>query len=125
MSGRAAARVATRPAARPQPQRRAELQLARRRRRRPRIRLGLLVIPLFALLFSGVIYVNSAELALVKRQGQVARQTAEVQEQIARLQGTRSQTDVAVRARADRMGMFRPRSDDLRYIQARGATPAP
>jgi len=126
MSTRAAARVDPRPDAPPRA-RPAELRVARRRRRRGRVRLrlGLLTIPLFALLFSGVVYVNSAELALIKRQGQVARQTAEVQEQIARLRASQNQMDVAVRARADRMGMFRPKSDDLRYIEARGVAPTP
>lgn len=126
MSTRAAARVAPRPAARPRAARRPDLHLTRRRRRaRVRIRLGLLTIPLLALLFSGVIYVNAAELELTKQQGQVARHTAEVQDQIARLRVTQSEMDVNVRARADRMGMYRPASGDLRYITVRGTAPTP
>ncbi len=94
------------------------------RRRRFRIRLGLLYIPLVALLFAGVVYINSKELALVKRQGEVARQTARIQEQLALTSGRQAKIDATVRARAESMGMISPSSDAIRYIAARPA-PAP
>ena len=93
-----------------------------RRRFRFRLRLGLLTIPLVAVLFAGVVFINSKELALVKRQGQVVRQTAAVQDQLARLNARQDKIDVTVRARAERMGMVSPSSDALQYVKARPTT---
>lgn len=122
--GAAARDHVARPQSSPRPRPRPTAVRTRPRRRRFRVRLGLLSIPLVALLFAGVVYINSAELALVKRQGQVVRQTANVQEQLARLNARQDKIDVTVRARAENMGMISPSSDALRYVAARPA-PAP
>ncbi len=123
--GAAARDHVARPQAQPRPRTRPTEVRSRPRRRRSRlrIRLGLLSIPLVALLFAGVVYINSAELALVKRQGEVVRETARIQEQLAGLNGRQAKIDVTVRARAESLGMINPSSDALRYVTAR-PTPA-
>ncbi len=110
-----------RPEPRPRP-RPTAVRTQPRRRRRPRIRLGLLTIPLVALLFSGVVFINARELALVKRQGQVVRQTSEVQDQLAALTARQGKIDAGVRGWAEKTGMVSPSSDLLHYVTARPQT---
>lgn len=113
-----------RPAPRPRPRPRV-VRSSARRRRQVRIRFGLLTIPLIALLFAGVVFINSKELSLVKRQGEVVRQTARVQEQLAQLNAKQEKADVTVRTRAEAMGMVNPSTDSIQYITARPETPTP
>ena len=86
------------------------------------MRLGLAIIPLIATLFAGVVYVNSAELRVTKRQGQVARQTVAVQEQIAQLNATLAKRDVQVHAKADALGLILPTSEQLQFLDVRPVT---
>lgn len=119
--GAAAARPQTRPQtpARPRPRPKAVPAARRRRRFRLRIRLGIAVIPLVGLLFMGIVYVNSAKLAVTKRQGQIATQMVAVQSEIARLQTRSAQSDAKVRKFAEAQGMTLPPSDEWVYVPAR------
>lgn len=121
----APARPARTPAPAPAPRRRPTVVTRQRRRRRARfrLRLGLATIPLVAVLFAGVIYVNSAELRVTKRQGEVVRRTAVVQGQIDMARAAQAKRDAVVRTRAEELGMVTPNSDDLHYIEARPAAP--
>lgn len=106
-----------RPRPRPRPQ---AVPAARRRRRaRFRLRLGLAVIPVMAVLFGGVVWLNSAKLGVTKRQGQVARQTVLVRGEVSALKSQQAQSDSTVRKRAEQMGMIQPKSDDWTYLPAR------
>ncbi len=122
--GRAATAPA-RPARQPQraPRPRPMVVQRRRRRARFRLRLGLATIPLVALLFAGVVYVNSAELKVTKRQGQIVRQSALVQEEIAQYKATQARKDVKVASQAQTYGMVLPGSDQLRFVRARPLDP--
>lgn len=120
-----AATAAARPARQPQraPRQRPTVVQRRRRRVRFRLRLGLATIPLVAILFAGVVFVNSAELKVTKRQGQIVRQTALVQEEIAQYKATQARKDVKVAAQAQQLGMVLPGSDQLRFVRARPLDP--
>lgn len=120
--GRAAPARAPRQDPRRAPQKRRRPQVvARSRRPRRRIRLGLTIIPIIAALFAGVIYVNSAELRVTKAQGNVTRQTIEVQEQIASLEAQRARRDLIVRNRAGSLGFVTALTEDLNFVTARPA----
>ncbi len=75
---------------------------------------------MIACLFAGVVWVNSVELRITKKQGQVTRQMTQVQEQLALLTSNRASWDEQVRARAEQeLGMIRTKSDDLTFVAAR------
>lgn len=97
----------------------------RRRRMRGRLRLGLAVIPVIALLFGGVVYVNSLELGITKTQGAVTRHTIEVQEQITSLRAAQARRDLVVRNRAADLGLIRPLTEDLHFVTARRTVAGP
>lgn len=116
----AAARPSRAPETRTRPRSRpVVVQRQSRRRRLRRLRLGLATIPLVAVLFVGVVYVNSAQLGVTKTQGAVIRQTIAVQEQITSLQARQARRDLIVRNRAVGLGLVRPSTDDLHFVQAR------
>ena len=119
--GALAAHPAPRPDTRPRERTRPRVVSAPRRRRRfrLRIRLGLAVIPLVAMLFAGVVWLNSAKLAVTKRQGQVARQSVLVREQVAGLKSRLAQSDSVVIKKAELQGMSRPESGEWTYVRAR------
>lgn len=119
MSTRGAA--ATRPAPRPagRPRERTRPRPVPRARRRRTFRLGLTIIPLVAVLFSGVVWLNAATLSLTKKQGQVARQIGGVQDQLGQLKAAQAQFDNRIRAAAEKQGMVRPKSGDWTYVPAR------
>jgi hypothetical protein len=115
----ALARPAPRPSGPARPRTRPKAVPAARKRRRPRIRLGLAVIPLVAILFAGVVWVNAAKLSVTKRQGQIARQMTAVQEQLMLLTAQQAQEDQTVKQTAENLGMIRPGSGDWTYVTAR------
>ena len=115
--GALATRPAPTPGARPKERTRPRAVPASRRRRR--VRLGFAVIPLVALLFAGVVWLNAARLSVTKRQGQIVRQIAGVGDQIGVLKTAESQKNGEVIAWAVRQGMIRPGSADLTYVRAR------
>ncbi len=119
MSGRSA--LATQPARRPdeRPRPRPQAVPAARRRPRIRVRLGLAVIPVVAILFAGVVWLNSAKLALTKQQGQVARSSVLVREELSALKSQQAQSDSRVTKAAELMGMIQPTSGDWTYLPAR------
>ncbi len=123
MSARSAAAAQPRrePAHRPSeaPRPRAVPRTRRRRRFRFRVRLGLAVIPLIATLFAGAVWLNATELRITKKQGEVARQMTQVQEQLAVLTSNQASLDEQVRSRAEKLGMQRTSSDDLTFVVAR------
>jgi hypothetical protein len=77
------------------------------------------VIPLVALLFGGVVYLNAAKLSVTKRQGQVARQMTAVQEQLVQLKAAQARADTDTIATAEKLGMIKPSSGDWTYVRAR------
>ena len=119
MSGHSA--LATQPARRPDERSRPQAVPAARRRRRPRlrVRLGLAVIPVVAILFAGVVWLNSSKLAITKQQGQVARSTVLVREELSALKSQQAQSDSRVTKAAELMGMIQPTSGDWTYLPAR------
>lgn len=119
MSARGAAAPRPAPAHAPRPRSRPRAVTATRRRRRTRLRLGLAVIPLVALLFGGVVYLNAAKLSVTKRQGQVARQMTAVQEQLVQLKAAQARADTDTIATAEKLGMIKPSSGDWTYVRAR------
>lgn len=119
MRGALASRPAPAPGARPKARPRPRAVPASRRRRR--FRLGLAVIPLVAVLFAGVVWLNAAKLSVTKRQGQIVRQIAAVGDQIGQLKTVESQKNGVVAAWATRQGMVRPTSAQLSFVKARPA----
>lgn len=117
MRGALASRPAPAPGARPKTRSRPRAVPVSRRRRR--FRLGLAVIPLVAVLFAGVVWLNAAKLSVTKRQGQIVRQIAAVGDQIGQLKTVESQKNGVVAAWATRQGMVRPGSADLTFVKAR------
>ena len=119
MSGRSA--LATQPARRPdeRPRPRPQAVPADRRRPRIRVRLGLAVIPVVAILFAGVVWLNSSKLAITKQQGQVARSAVLVREELSALKSQQAQSDSRVTKAAELMGMIQPTSDGWTYLPAR------
>ena len=83
------------------------------------MRLGLAVIPVVAILFAGVVWLNSAKLAITKQQGQVARSTVLVREELSALKSQQAQSDSHVTKAAELMGMIQPTSGDWTYLPAR------
>ena len=119
MSARGA--LATRPAPKPgaRPKERTRPRAVPASRRRVRVRLGLAVVPLVAVLFAGVVWLNAARLSVTKRQGQIVRQIAGVGDQIGQLKSAEAQKNGEVIAWAEKQGMIRPGSADLTYVRAR------
>lgn len=117
--GALATRPAPKPGARPRDRTRPRAVPTSRRRRRLRLRLGLAVIPLVAILFAGVVWLNAAKLSVTKRQGQIVRQLAGVGDQIGQLKSAQAQADGGVIAWAEKQGMIRPGSAALTYVRAR------
>ena len=116
--GALATRPAPKPGARPKERTRPRA-VPTSRRRRFRLRLGLAVIPLVAVLFAGVVWLNAAKLSVTKRQGQIVRQIAGVGDQIGQLKSAQAQKNGEVIAWAEKQGMVRPGSADLTYVRAR------
>jgi hypothetical protein len=79
----------------------------------------LAVIPLIAVLFGGVVWLNSAKLAITKQQGQVARDMVGVGEELSILKSQQAQLDGKVVKAAELMGMTQPTSDGWTYLAAR------
>lgn len=77
------------------------------------------MIPVIAVLFSGVVWLNSAKLAITKQQGQVARSTVLVREELSALKSQQAQSDGRITKAAELMGMIRPKSDQWIYLTAR------
>ena len=77
------------------------------------------MIPLIAVLFAGVVWLNSAKLAVTKQQGQVARDTVSVGEELSILKSQQAQLDGNVIKAAELMGMTQPKSDGWTYLTAR------
>ncbi len=115
--GALASRPGPAPGARPKTRTRPRAVPASRRRRR--FRLGLAAIPLVAVLFAGVVWLNAAKLSVTKRQGQIVRQIAAVGDQIGQLKTVESQKNGVVAAWAERQGMMRPGSAQLTFVKAR------
>jgi hypothetical protein len=116
MRGALASRPAPAPGARPKARPRPRAVPASRRRR---FRLGLAAIPLVAVLFAGVVWLNAAKLSVTKRQGQIVRQIAAVGDQIGQLKTVESQKNGVVAAWATQQGMVRPTSAQLSFVKAR------
>jgi len=119
LRGALASRPAPVPGARPKARSRPRAVPAARRRKRARFRLGLAAIPVVAVLFAGVVWLNAAKLSVTKRQGQIVRQIAAVGDQIGQLKTVESQKNGVVAAWATREGMVRPGSTDLTFVKAR------
>lgn len=119
--GALASQPARRPDERQRPRTRPQAVPSSRRRSRTRfrLRLGLTVIPLIAVLFGGVVWLNSAKLAITKQQGQVARDTVGVSEELSILKSSQAQWDGKVVKKAELMGMTQPKSDGWTYLTAR------
>ena len=119
--GAAATQPVRRPDERQRPRPRPQAVPSSRRRTRPRfrLRLGLTVIPLIAVLFAGVVWLNAAKLAITKQQGQVARDTVGVGEELSILKSQQAQFDGHVIKAAELMGMTQPKSDGWTYLTAR------
>ena len=115
--GALATRPAPKPGARPKEQTRP--RPVPTSRRHLRVRLGFAVIPLVALLFAGIVWLNAARLSVTKRQGQIVRQIAGVGDQIGQLKSAEAQKNGEVTAWAEKQGMIRPGSADLTYVRAR------
>ncbi len=64
-------------------------------------------------------WLNATELRITKKQGEVARQMTQVQEQLAVLTSNQASLDEQVRLRAEKLGMQRTSSDDLTFVVAR------
>ena len=77
------------------------------------------MIPLIAVLFGGVVWLNSAKLAITKQQGQVARDTVSVGEELSAAKSQQAQVDGTVVKKAELMGMTQPKSDGWTYLAAR------
>lgn len=118
--GALATQPARRPDERPRPRTRPKAVPAARRRRRVRfrLRLGLAVIPFVAVLFGGVVWLNAAKLTITKQQGQVARSTILVQQELSNLRSQQAQSDARVIKWAELAGMSQPKSGDWTYLQA-------
>jgi len=100
------------PAPRRAPARRAQPNTARAPR--PRFRIGLLAVPVIALLLAGVVWVNVAKLALTTETGRVVDRARSVEAQTVQLKGRLEQQGGAVNARArERLGMVDPPSQSL------------
>jgi len=107
------------PVARP---RRPALARPRGRQRRS-TRLGLLLIPVVAILLGGIVWVNAAELRLTKQQGDVARRQARVQQQLTALKAREERMDTEVVDRATTLGMRFPTANEVTYLDASGTRP--
>ena len=77
------------------------------------------MIPLIAVLFGGVVWLNSAKLAITKQQGQVARSTVLVREEVSALKSKQAQSDSRVIKSAEELGMIQPKSGEWTYLPAR------
>lgn len=77
------------------------------------------MIPLVGVLFAGVVWLNAAKLEITKKQGQVARQTVLVREELSALKSKQAQENGRVIKQAELAGMIQPKSADWTYIPAR------
>lgn len=115
MSTRATARAhphAPAPERRSAPRSRPRRAPAPRRASRPRIRvrhLGLLVIPIVALLLGGIVWVNVSKLAFTAETGRVVERSRAMEAQNLRLKAQLDRANSTVIDRAqDRLGMVMP-----------------
>lgn len=100
------------PAPRRAPARRAQPGTARAPR--ARFRIGLLAVPMIALLLAGVVWVNVAKLALTTETGRVVDRARSVEAQTVQLKGRLEQQGGAVNARArEQLGMVDPPAQSL------------
>lgn len=131
MSARAA-RAATAPApSRPRrehapPHRAPERVPAPRRRSapraRPRVRLGMLVIPLIALLLGGIVWINVSKLAFTAETGRVVEQARVAEAENVRLRAQLDRAEATVVDRAQlRLGMGLPAASSITPLRV----PAP
>ena len=74
---------------------------------------------MIAVLFGGVVWLNSSKLAITKQQGQVARSVVLVREEVSALKSQQAQSDSRVIKAAEEMGMIQPKSGDWTYLAAR------
>lgn len=103
-----APRPRQRPHARPRPvtPRRAR---APRRLPLPRLRLGLLIIPIIALLLAGIVWINVSKLAFTAETGRVVERARALEAQNLRLKAQLDRANATVIDRAqDRLGMGMP-----------------
>ena len=77
------------------------------------------MIPLIAVLFGGVVWLNAAKLEITKKQGQVARSTVLVREELSALKSKQAQENGRVRKAAELQGMIQPKSDKWVYLRAK------
>ncbi len=121
MSTRATARAhapaphRARPQGRPHPGPRPRPQAAPRRAprsgraSRPRLRVGLLVIPIIALLLAGIVWINVSKLAFTAETGRVVERSRAVEAQNLRLKAQLDRANATVIDRAqDRLDMGMP-----------------
>jgi hypothetical protein len=76
------------------------------------------VIPLVAVMFGGVVWLNAAKLDITKQQGQVARSTILVQQELSNLRSQQAQFDARVIKAAEQAGMTQPKSGEWTYLNA-------
>jgi hypothetical protein len=87
---------------------------------RPRIRVGLLVIPLVALVLGGIVWVNVAKLSLTNATGQTIERARSVEAETARLKARLDQREANVmRSAQKRLGMEAPPGDAVTTLNAR------
>ncbi|MGD9571780.1 MAG: hypothetical protein AB7V62_07860 [Thermoleophilia bacterium] len=87
------------------------------RRTIQRRRLGLLIIPLIALVLGGIVWINVAKLTLTNETGKVIERARVVEGQTARLKSDLEQRNAAVRRNAqNKLGMVSPEPDSVTYL---------
>ncbi|MEQ9335582.1 MAG: hypothetical protein RJQ03_00150, partial [Miltoncostaeaceae bacterium] len=92
----------------PEPRRRAAAPA------RPRPRLGLLVIPLIALLLGGIVWINVSKLAFTAETGRVVEQARVTEAEVVRLRAQLERADATVVDRAQvRLGMGLPAASSI------------
>ncbi len=122
MSTRATARARTATAPDRRPRERHEERARPRPRAVPRRtiqrrRLGLLVIPLIAIVLGGIVWINVAKLTLTNETGKVIERARVVEGQTARLKSDLEQRNAAVRRNAqNKLGMVSPEPDSVTYL---------
>lgn len=115
----APAPVRPRPASSPRPRPADRRAASARARARPRPRLGVLVIPLIALVLGGIVWVNVARLSLTNRTGQTIERARSVEAESARLKARLDQREAFVIRNAQRaLGMEMPSAAAVTTLRA-------
>ena len=79
------------------------------------------MIPLIAVLFAGVVWLNSAKLAITKQQGQVARDTVGVGEELSILKSQQAQFDGHVIKEFEADGKPEMTKGDINIVEKRAS----